>query len=572
MERTLENLVFTPEQILRHAEHIQEVYKENPSAAKRYLIELLENSGLKKLEHPAIEKTAEIIEKISAESGETPLVHEISPIQKSISEEDLTETQKALEQASKEISFRKELEEFYLPKQLIEAIFDLGEIPKSSQETNIGIGFIDIADYTYLSKFLSPLENQTVLNGLYTAFNYVLQRHGGYLNKIEGDSLMFHFGGLLDMNIRDMDEKDALQYIARELFYTCVEMQRVCTLFNQANDKFLYGDVDKATKETLQKAFDIISVLRNTLELQSSMNALFQIRIRIGANVGKVTIGSFGPEGAKQWDVIGVPVIDAKRMESTAPIGGLRISEAFFDVLRDTGIAESYYERFRREASALFGYYKKIEKEELYKLSRVVLKDKKNAEFVTYSIQVNPALPEDLAKQTELLLEKGEAGAAKIIEFLQYYRGNKYVIQAIEDVFVKKGINIRKDLLLKTIYPKKYKAFCEKLKNDKKAVFEYVKKKYSLYSILVKLGEYQDKIKNDFAFQYFQLEDTPIDYINYNSYISKIHERVKEEYRIRERSAMLKLYFYNMVFPMVFKYIETSILEYQKKAGDLEEL
>ena len=66
-----------------------------------------------------------------------------------------------------ELEFRKEIEEFYLPKQLVDAIFDLGEIPKYSIVTHIGIGFIDIADYTYISKFLSPNENQSVLNGLY---------------------------------------------------------------------------------------------------------------------------------------------------------------------------------------------------------------------------------------------------------------------------------------------------------------------------------------------------------------------------------------------------------------------
>ena len=46
-----------------------------------------------------------------------------------------------------------------------------------------------------------------------------------------------------------------------------------------------------------------------------------------------MTVGNFGPEGAKQWDVIGVPVIKAKRMESTAPVGGYRISEELFEIL-----------------------------------------------------------------------------------------------------------------------------------------------------------------------------------------------------------------------------------------------
>ena len=90
---------------------------------------------------------------------------------------------------------RRQIEEYYLPRQLVDAILDLGAIPESSVETHVGIGFLDIADYSFISKFLSPQENQVVLNGLFSALAWVLRRHGGYLNKIEGDSFMFISGG-----------------------------------------------------------------------------------------------------------------------------------------------------------------------------------------------------------------------------------------------------------------------------------------------------------------------------------------------------------------------------------------
>ena len=269
METAAESLEITPEQVLSHTQVIFERHADNPAYVKRYLIEFLNNSGLKDSDHPSIADAKKIIDEI--ETGDEMQAATGS------TDEAISTTQKALELASKEIHFRKELEEYFLPKQLVDAVFDLGEIPKSSEETIIGIGFIDIADYTFLSKFLSPMENQSVLNGLYTAFNWVLKRHGGYLNKIEGDSIMFHFGGLLDPKVRGLNEKEVTQYIARELFYTCVEMQRVCGLFNQANDKFIYGDVDLTTRDTLQRAFDIISTLRNNLELSSAMNALLKI-------------------------------------------------------------------------------------------------------------------------------------------------------------------------------------------------------------------------------------------------------------------------------------------------------
>ena len=221
-------------------------------------------------------------------------------------------------------------------------------------------------------------------------------------------------------------------YIARELFYTCIELQRVCLLFNQANDRFLYTDGDHKVKEEVLRAFEIIKGLRNNEFLSPSINALFQIRIRIGASIGKVMIGNFGPDGSKHWDVIGMPVINAKRMESTAPIGGLRISEEYYRLLDKQGIVNSYYQRFIREASAMFSVYRDIKMEELFRFGTVFIKEKKNAGYHTYSVQVEPNLPEEIVAQVKLLLQKDDPGAGRIIDFLKYYRGNPYVVEKIE--------------------------------------------------------------------------------------------------------------------------------------------
>ena len=466
-----------------------------------------------------------------------------------------------------ETEFRKRIEEFYLPKQLVDAIYDLGEIPKQSRTSVIGVGFIDIADYTFLSKFLSPVENQVMLNGLYTAFNWVLKRHGGYLNKIEGDSLMFHFGGITDPHIKKMTEEESTNYIARELFYTCVEMQRVCILFNQANDKFIYENADESTLEALRDAFQIISALRNNFELRDSINALFQIRIRIGANIGEVTIGNFGPDGAKQWDIIGMPVIVAKRMESTAPIGGLRISSALFDILSANGIVDAYFNRFKREAQALFGQFRGITKEELFKFGKVLLKDKKNVEFDSYSVQVNPGLPEAITEQVFLLLEKGDQGTDKIQDLLKYYRGNKFVIDAIENTFKQRGIVIRKEDIIRLLFPKKYDSILEKMDGDAGKSAAFIAKKYSLYLLLDKLGEYQDAIKFDPDPDFSSTE-----FESYGQYIRQEEERIMNYFNLLDQTVRQRAYFYNVVYPMVFKVIRTSILEYQYRESLLEEV
>ncbi len=562
-ESTTQQITLSPQQIIQHAQVIREKYFSSPAFGAKYLEELLYSSGYEPSGDEEIADVHQIIEELHAEAKKKS--SQIS----SLTGQTIEETDdNILERISQEIVFRKQIEEYYLPKQLIDAIMDIGEIPKDSIETMIGIGFIDIADYTFLSKFLSPKENQVVLNGLYTAFNWVLRRHGGYLNKIEGDSLMFHFGGLIDPNVKNLEEEKALKYIAKELFYTCIEMQRVCILFNQANDRFIEQNADLKTKETLEQAFTIISTLRNNLELSSSINALFQIRIRVGANIGEVTIGNFGPDGAKQWDVVGLPVIDAKRMESTAPVGGLRISENFYNILEKHNIVEAYYQRFRREALALGGTFKNITREDLFKYSTVVLEDKRDAVFQTYSVQVNPGLPESIAEQTRLLLEKGSDGADKILELLQYYRGNKYVIDAIEKDLAEIGVNIRKGHILELMFPKKYEAYLAKMDGDRNQTEEFIRKEYTLFNLFEKFGTYQDKVKMERPFTGFHENFT-----DFLSWFEEERKMIEARYKVKQKYAMHGVYFYEIVYPLIFTSIRASILEYQHTHGEvIEEL
>ncbi len=550
---------FTPESIENHALWVRERYQNKPAFAAEYLTKLLEVNGIMESGNPSVQRVKKIIEDFE----ENALAALSDGLNKSKNDESVDD----LEKASREIYFRKQIEEFYLPKQLVDAIMENGEIPDKSEESIIGIGFLDIADYTYLSKFLTPMENQIVLNGLYAAFSWVLQRRGGYLNKIEGDSLMFHFGGNIDPNVKDLTPKETEDYIARELFYTCVEMQRVAFQFNEANKSFLYGNKNEDIQIQIEKAFDIISAMRNS-EFSQSINAFFQIRIRIGANIGEVTMGNFGPEGSKQWDVIGVPVIKAKRMESTAPIGGFRISEELYRVLKENGIVDDYYRRFKREAQALFGSFSNITMDELFKYNKVTLKEKKGAEFITYSIQVNPGLPEAIMKQVDLLLNRGEDGADRIVNLLQYYRGNKFVISKIESAFKERSLRIRVGDIYNFIFPKKYTAMVKAAQGNRNLVDRNLEEKYSLFDIFELLGSLQDTLKTEFEFK-----DKPVFSFNsYDKYMDALSKWVIRENSVKEKRVYQRNYFYNYVFPMVFLSIRTSILEYQHKTGELTEV
>lgn len=461
---------------------------------------------------------------------------------------------------------REQIEDFYLPRQLVDAILEVGGIPRESEEAEVGIGFIDIANYTFLSKFLTPKENQEVLNGLYTAFNSVLRRRGGYLNKIEGDSLMFHYGGLIDARARRISDRNQLKlYIARELFYTCVEMQRVSVLFNDADSRFLDDAATERDRSALERAFAIIKSLRSDDAVANPLSAMFQIRIRVGANLGEVTIGNFGPEGARQWDVIGMPVIDAKRMETTAPVGGLRISRSYYEILRDSGIVDEYYERFRREAGALGSRYAHITRDELFQIRTVTLQEKANAYFETCSIQVNPSLPEHIAQQARALLNQGRYGAQQVANLVRYYRGNRYVIDALEDTFAATGLHIRKGHIYQLLYPSRYDEMRARAGNSDAAVEAGIGQEYSLFDLLEKLGKYQDIIKRS------NVSDVDaIPFSSYDRFVQLAQDQYQRRFDDLKSEIAQRAHFHNVVFPMVFAIIEAAVMEYQADQENLE--
>ncbi len=448
------------------------------------------------------------------------------------------------------------IEEFYLPKHLVQAIYAIGKIPDHSSEGMVGVGFIDIADYTRLSRYLSPKENQILLNGLYTAFSIVLDRHGGFLNKIEGDALMFHFDDIIDKRMWEIPREQRATFIARELFYTCVDMQRVCILFNQADDRFLEETASAAAKEALASSFEIIKTLRDKNDIASTLFAFFQIRIRIGANIGEVMIGNFGPDGAKHWDVIGLPVINAKRMEATAPIGGLRISAEFFDLLKANGIADEYFALFKEEAKKAGSSYARIKWDDLYKYREVVLYEKRNAAYKTYSVQVYPELPESIASQAEALLDCGETGVSQILEFIRYYRGNRYVTDCMEARLSRRGVLFRKEELVAFISPRLAKRVTGGAK-------------ISLYRILNYMDQYLDYVKAD------TVDEEKPAFLSYEQYVSRMRQAAEAYYDAQKHSIIQKTWFGIVVVKMVFASLEASLLEYQQNAAreeDFDEL
>jgi hypothetical protein len=270
-----------------------------------------------------------------------------------------------------------------------------------------------------------------------------------------------------------------------------------------------------------------------------------------------VSIGNFGPPGSKHWDIIGNAVIEAKRMESTAPIGGLRISESFYKALDENGIVDQYYQNFLAEAKKLDGYFKNITKEELFQYGSVLLKDKRNVSFLTYSVQVNPDLPESIVEQISLLLAKGETGADRIVDLIKYYRGNKNVIDAIEDLCAARNIRLRKGKLICYLFREKFQLSLRIMGGDKAKVEEALGEKRRLFDVLKTLGEHQDKLKLAF------IGEEPVVFENYDQYMDAQLKVIGTIYKRSIKNSIHNTYFFNVIFPLIFKCIKASILEYQ---------
>jgi adenylate cyclase len=442
----------------------------------------------------------------------------------------------------------------YINRQLEAFLLRHGNIPEVPSESCIGVGFVDIVDYSYLSAWLSPLENQRFLNGLYTAFSLVLKKRGGYLNKISGDSLMFHFGGKIDPMVSDMRPDEAEPLIARLLFLTCIEIQESCRLFNRADEDFIPANIDAESRNDLVQAFTIIRTLRENLALVSSISNLFQVRVRIGAAIGDVCIGNFGPEGAKQWDVVGVPVIEARRMEASAPVDGIRMTKRLSEVLEHTGLFQQYLSYFRGKAS---GFYQAIAIEELFAFRQVVLVDKRRASFESCVVQANPDLPEDIWRFVEGALESGVSGIETIIGVLTYHRGNRLIIEAIEELFKERGIALRKARMYKFLVPGLYAKLVRRSGGSEAEADARIERKTTLYHLFGLLGKLQDALKANVA---DCKEEIP--FAHWDAWADErisCLKRAHEEVRLKQDHCR---YFLEVLFPGFFAMLEASLREY----------
>ncbi len=94
-----------------------------------------------------------------------------------------------------------------------------------------------------------------------------------------------------------------------------------------------------------------------------------------------------------------------------------------------------------------------------------------------------------------------------------------------------------------------------------------MKERYDLYDLFAKLGDLQDKVKEHVSFEAPRSE-----HYDYERRMAQEIDNVITNYKLVERSVRLTNYFHNYVYPLVYRSIKVSILEYQNRISALEEV
>ena len=153
----------------------------------------------------------------------------------------------------------------YLDKEVAEYILSEG-FSEEGVEVEVSMLFCDVRDFTELAAEMDAKQTVAVLNGLFEVIVPIIARHGGHVDKFEGDGLLAVFG-------------------APETYPDHADraVRAGCEMAGAINDEGAAGE---------------------------------RLRIGVGINTGTVIAGSIGGAGRLNFSVIGDPVNIAARVEA----------------------------------------------------------------------------------------------------------------------------------------------------------------------------------------------------------------------------------------------------------------
>ncbi len=178
--------------------------------------------------------------------------------------------------------------ESYFPPSVVKRILADPAMISRGQRKELTILFSDIKDFTAHSSTYSPDRIRGFLNDYFETMVDVVFTYSGTVDKYIGDGLMVFFGDLEpapDHALRSVQAAVDMQKKAREL---CERWVR---------------------------------------------EGGFPVRVRIGINTGEVVVGNMGSSRRLSYTVLGSAVNLAKRLESSAPVDGILISQRTRDLI-----------------------------------------------------------------------------------------------------------------------------------------------------------------------------------------------------------------------------------------------
>ncbi len=178
--------------------------------------------------------------------------------------------------------------ESYFPPTVVKRILADPALISRGQRKELTILFSDIKDFTAHSSSYSPDRIRGFLNEYFETMVDVVFTYSGTVDKYIGDGLMVFFG----------DPEPAPDHALRSV-RAAIEMQ-------------------KKARE---------------LSAKWAGEGGFPVQVRIGINTGEVVVGNMGSSRRLSYTVLGSAVNLAKRLESSAPVEGILISQRTRDLI-----------------------------------------------------------------------------------------------------------------------------------------------------------------------------------------------------------------------------------------------